>query len=106
MSIFADLAIDQLASDLGEDATFCGTYGEVAALRVMVGEVDGVQEMGRSRSSSTTALIEMRRADLPRQPVKGDVVEIGEEVWKLDGPGRVDRDTLLVAVEAHRGMAW
>ncbi len=91
-----------MASERGADAIHRpGGLGAGATVRVMIGRLDEQAEFGLRRSTSRTARIDVRVADLPA-PAMGDTLEIASVIWSVNEPPDHDESGLVWSLYCAR----
>ena len=96
MNAFAT-AINRIFADanMAVDAIwFAGGTGPGIAIRVIRKSPDEITPFGAGRILSETTLLEARVADMPT-PAPGDPIQIGAEIFVLQGEPKLDRERLI-----------
>ena len=102
MTVFAE-ALDDLFADpnLAADAVWrTGGTGPDVPVRVMVRLPDRVTDYGLTRITSSTAMIEVRVAEVPA-PAEGDTVSFGGRTLVVQGEPLADALRLVWTVECR-----
>lgn len=99
MSVFAP-AIDDLFADpnLAADAVYLPDGGEPVAVRVIARRPDRVLDFGDARLHAETAMLEVRVSEVSN-PRPGDRLEVGGEVFAIQGEPIRDRERLVWTVD-------
>ena len=98
-------AVDLLLTDpvLGRDALYRqGDAGQGVPVRVALVRPDQVGSFGETRVASETAMLEVRRSEVP-SPSAGDSFEVGGDRLLVQGEPLADAEQLLWIIEARPG---
>ena len=102
MQVFV-AAIDLLFTDpvLARDAVYRqGDAGPGVPVRVVLARPDRVGSFGETRIASETAMLEMRRSEVP-SPAAGDSYEVDGVRLLVQGEPLADAERLLWIIEAR-----
>ena len=84
---------------LGRDALYRpGDAGPGVPVRVVLARPDRVGSFGETRIASATALLEVRRSEVPT-PAEGDSFEVDGERLLVQGEPLADAERLLWTIE-------
>lgn len=96
------MALDTVFAAFGVDAVLIPKSGDPeSTIRVVTKAADEVVDFGDTRILTDTLLMEVRRSEAT--PVNGDLIQLGDQTYKVQGPPQIlDTDQLVWTLDMRK----
>ncbi len=102
MTTYAQMAVDTVFATFGVDAILSPHSGAPdVVIRVVTKAAHDVLDYGDARILTDTMLMEVRRTEA--SPVSGDIIRLGDQDYKVQGPPQIlDTDQLVWTLDMRK----